>query len=261
MPVLFFLISLLASTIGAICGIGGGIIIKPTLDAFHFLNVPVIDFLSGCTVLSMTCYSVGRSLLKKEHVIDIRDVTPLAIGAATGGVIGKYLFSAVDTLFLNKNAIGSVQAIILFIITLGALLYTLRETRIQTMHVGHAAAGVGIGLALGVISSFLGIGGGPINLVVLSFFFSMDTKTAAQNSLYIILFSQLTNIIVECISGTALSIAWVDLIVMVCGGISGGIIGRIIYRWIDSIMVTKLFVGLMCLILVICLYNAWQYMA
>ncbi|MEI3183290.1 MAG: sulfite exporter TauE/SafE family protein [Lachnospiraceae bacterium] len=39
------------------------------------------------------------------------------------------------------------------------------------------------------MSSFLGIGGGPINLVVLLYFFSMDTKAAAQNSLYIILFS------------------------------------------------------------------------
>ena len=44
-------------------------------------------------------------------------------------------------------------------------------------------------ITLGILSSFLGIGGGPINLVVLFFFFSMDTKTAAQNSLYTILFS------------------------------------------------------------------------
>lgn len=51
-----------------------------------------------------------------------------------------------------------------------------------------------IGLVLGVMSSFLGIGGGPINLVVLFFFFSMDTKTAAENSLYIILFSQIASL-------------------------------------------------------------------
>lgn len=38
------------------------------------------------------------------------------------------------------------------------------------------------GSVLGIFSSFLGIGGGPINLMILSFFFSMDTKTAAFNS-------------------------------------------------------------------------------
>ncbi len=43
---------------GAICGIGGGVIIKPTLDAFGVLSVSTISFLSGCTVLAMTCYSV-----------------------------------------------------------------------------------------------------------------------------------------------------------------------------------------------------------
>ena len=31
----YFIISLLASVAGAICGIGGGVIIKPTLDLFH----------------------------------------------------------------------------------------------------------------------------------------------------------------------------------------------------------------------------------
>ena len=32
-----------------------------------------------------------------------------------------------------------------------------------------------IGLLLGIMSSFLGIGGGPINLAVLFFFFGMET--------------------------------------------------------------------------------------
>ena len=50
------------------------------------------------------------------------------------------------------------------------------------------------------MSSFLGIGGGPINLVVLFYFFSMETKTAAQNSLYIILFSQITSLLTTLIT-------------------------------------------------------------
>ncbi|MFR9254508.1 MAG: hypothetical protein ACLVJ6_02695 [Merdibacter sp.] len=50
MYALFFLISFGASIIGAICGIGGGIIIKPVMDAFGALDVSIINFLSGCTV-------------------------------------------------------------------------------------------------------------------------------------------------------------------------------------------------------------------
>ena len=35
---IFILVSFGASIIGAICGIGGGVIIKPTLDAFGLLE-------------------------------------------------------------------------------------------------------------------------------------------------------------------------------------------------------------------------------
>ena len=38
MYILFFIISFSASIIGAICGIGGGIIIKPVMDAFGVLR-------------------------------------------------------------------------------------------------------------------------------------------------------------------------------------------------------------------------------
>ena len=54
----FFLVCFLASAAGAICGMGGGVVIKPVLDAFGILDVDSISFLSGCTVLSMTAYSV-----------------------------------------------------------------------------------------------------------------------------------------------------------------------------------------------------------
>lgn len=61
MSMVAFLVSFLASTAGAICGIGGGVIIKPVLDLFQMASVSTISFLSGCTVLSMSLYSVGRA--------------------------------------------------------------------------------------------------------------------------------------------------------------------------------------------------------
>ena len=48
-----FLSWLIASAIGAIAGIGGGVIIRPVLDSFHVMAATV-SFLSGCTVLSMS---------------------------------------------------------------------------------------------------------------------------------------------------------------------------------------------------------------
>ena len=50
---IFLVVCFAASIVGAICGIGGGVIIKPVLDSFGVLDVTAISFLSGCTVLSL----------------------------------------------------------------------------------------------------------------------------------------------------------------------------------------------------------------
>ena len=109
------------------------------------------------------------------------------------------------------------------------------------------------------MSSFLGIGGGPINLVLLYFFFSMDTKTAAENSLYIILFSQIASLVTTLITKSVPDFNWTALLFMVCGGIGGGVVGRAVNRKIDNAAVEKLFVLLMVIIICISLFNAWRY--
>ena len=67
MEILVLCIAFGASIVGAICGIGGGVIIKPLLDAFGIASVAEISFLSGCTVLSMSCYSVVKALAAKLY--------------------------------------------------------------------------------------------------------------------------------------------------------------------------------------------------
>ena len=54
MSLVYFLVAFLSSIVGAICGIGGGVVIKPVLDLFQLGAVSTINFLSGCTVLSMS---------------------------------------------------------------------------------------------------------------------------------------------------------------------------------------------------------------
>lgn len=261
MSVLFYLlVSFLASIVGAICGIGGGVIIKPVLDLFGLDSVATISFLSGCTVLSMSCYSVGKSMLAGEKSVDLKTGTPLAVGAAIGGVWGKQLFSIIKGMSSNPSMVGGVQAACLAVITGGTLVYTLFKNRVATHKVQNVLVCVIIGLVLGILSSFLGIGGGPINLVVLYFFFSMDTKTAAANSLYIILFSQITSLITTLVTASVPQFQVLSLVVMVLGGIGGGIAGRKINKKIDGEAVEKLFIGLMAVIIAISLWNTYRYL-
>lgn len=256
---IFFLVSLCASAVGAICGIGGGVIIKPVLDVFHLESVSTISFLSGCTVLSMSCYSVSKSLLAGERRVSFQTGTPLALGAAAGGLAGNALFSCVRGFYQDPNTVGAVQAACLAAVTLGTLLYTVNKGRIRTHSVQNKALCVLIGLGLGCMSSFLGIGGGPINLVVLYFFFSMETKTAAANSLYIILFSQLASVSATILCRNVPDFHWTVLLLMVSGGIGGGVVGRVLNRRIDDRAVERLFIALMAVIIAISLFNTWRY--
>lgn len=257
---IFFIISLLASIGGAICGIGGGVIIRPILDLCAVASVPAISFMSGCTVLSMSVYSVTSSLVsKKENLIKLYPAVPLSVGAAIGGLVGKELFSQACKVFENQNHVGAVQAGVLAVVTLGTLIYVIFKSKIKTLDVKNVIVAGIIGLLLGVISSFLGIGGGPINLIVLLFFFGMDTKAAAQNSLFIILFSQLASLISTLVTNTVPEFDVLSLVVMIIGGIFGGMIGRVFSRKMDEKAVDKLFLALIALIILMCVFNAVRY--
>ncbi len=260
MSFFFFIICFFASIVGAICGIGGGVIIKPVLDATGVLDVSVVSFLSGCTVLSMTAYSVAKSRFGGESELDLHISFPLAAGAAGGGLLGKWLFSLVKSMSGDPDRVGAVQAGCLLAVTAGTLVYTLLKHNIKTHQVRNRLVCILIGLILGVMSSFLGIGGGPVNLVLLFYFFSMSTKTAAENSLYIILFSQITGLLQSIVTQTVPVFAVGTLLVMVAGGIGGGVCGRAVTKKMKDETVDRLFIGLMILMIAINAYNIVKFL-
>ena len=58
---LFAVVVLIATIVGSISGIGGGVLIKPVMDAIFPMTTSEISFLSGTTVLTMTVVSLLRS--------------------------------------------------------------------------------------------------------------------------------------------------------------------------------------------------------
>lgn len=255
---IILIISFLASVIGAVCGIGGGIIIKPMVDAFGALSVETVNFLSGFTVLCMAVWSVVQTKRSKESRIRMKTTLPVSIGAVAGGISGNWLFHLLHSSYVDGA--GSVQALCLFVLTLGTLVYTKNKHKIRT-HSFTNSFGCGIaGLFLGLFSSLLGIGGGPFNLVLLSFLFSMKAKEAAQNSLFIILSSQFSNLLVTVITGTVPSFNLALLAGMGCTGITGAEVGRRLNRELDDRAVDILFQGLLIVIIALCVYNFCQYM-
>ena len=254
MPVLYFFISLGASIVGAISGIGGGVIIKPVLDGISSFNVSTISFLSGSTVLSMTTVTLFRSR-NSPVKLNKRIGTLMALGGVIGGFLGKMLFDMVKSGFGNDRVVGATQSLMLAVITLGVLFFTIYKERIRPFHKDSNLFTVFIGLILGGIASFLGIGGGPINLAVLYFFFSMDSKTAALCSIFIIFFSQVTSLVFTILAGNVPHFEPTILLLMIIGGINGGILGSHLSHRMTHKGVDKLFIGVMAVIIAICIYN------
>lgn len=256
----FFMVSFLASTIGAIAGIGGGVIIKPAMDAFHVLNVNTISFLSGLMVLSMSGYNVVRSLCSGGGQLRLATVLPLGIGASLGGVGGKRLFELLLDASSNADLVSAIQSGCLIAVTASALLYTWAGETVKTYRVRSKAAVVLIGTLLGVVSSFLGIGGGPVNLMVLSYFFSMGIKEAAQNSLMVIMLSQIASLFTTFLTDSVPAFSTPLLILLIIGGIGGGILGRIINRKLEARRVRSFYRLTVVAIILICAYNMVTYL-
>ena len=255
---LYFAVSLFASTIGGICGVGGGVIIRPVLDATGTMSVSMISFLSGCTVLCMSVVSVFKNR-KNKGQIELRTATALAIGAIAGGVLGKQLFDVISVAVNDNNFLGAVQSAILIVITVATLFYSIFSDRIKTKQFNNVFVCIGVGLVLGTISSFLGIGGGPINLMVLSYFFSMGMKKAAANSLYIIMLSQLASLTQTIVNHTVPSFDLFVLLLMVSGGIGGALIGSKINKKISDEVVSTLYKACILIIIGISSYNFVRY--
>jgi len=253
MEILFyFLVCVGATTVGGISGVGGGVIIKPVMDAVSGLPVSTISFLSGCTVLGMT----GTSLLRARGgpvKVEARRGTALAVGAALGGVAGKEIFELVRA--LGAETVSAAQQVMMILLTLGVLVYTLNRSRIRSLNVEGTAACGAIGLVLGVMSAFLGIGGGPINVALIIFLFSYDTKTAAVCSLITILFAQLSKLgsIALTTGFAAFDLRMAP--VMIVGAIAGGFIGAGLNRRCREEAVERAFNAVQLLVLAIAVVN------
>ena len=128
----FFVVCFIASSVGAVVGAGGGVIIKPLLDMVGILPVSTVSFCSGCTVLAMSVCSLIRTRNNGVQ-LKIKTSTALAVGAVVGGLLGQILFDLVRKSFGNESVLGAIQATCLTIMTVGVLLYVIINVRVSSM--------------------------------------------------------------------------------------------------------------------------------
>ncbi len=148
---------------------------------------------------------------------------------------GKYLF-----LFLTKNP-ALFQSSMLFSLNVSIYFYLKVRSSVKTKEISSLGLSLLIGIMLGTLSSFLGIGGGSINIVVLHFFYSTSPKVTAKRSIFIILFAQITGISTTFYQGLPTGLHSPSILLMMLGGCLGALIGGKISKKFTDIQMNSFF--------------------
>lgn len=252
---LYFFVIIFANTIGAVSGMGGGVIIKPVLDFIQADTVAAVSFYSSVAVFTMSLVSTWRQI-KNGIQLDWKMLCWISSGAVIGGIGGNMAFDYFLQLFRKERGVQLIQIFLTVLTLLFAFLYTKYKWKsYQLKHVGWQLL---CGLVLGFLASLLGIGGGPINVSLLMLLFSLPIKEATVYSIGTILFSQLSKLLTIAVTAGFARYDLSMLLYVIPAAIIGGFSGARLSQLLPAEKVTQVFQGVILLVLLINLYNGWQ---
>lgn len=251
--ILYGAVIFIATLLGAFVGLGGGVIIKPMLDLINFHTLQQIAFFSSCAVFAMSVTSTAKHL-KNKTPISRKIVLLFATGSVVGGFVGNKLFNYALSVSQTPDTVKSIQSFILSALLILVILSV--NLNIKKYTVKNSTVIILSGLILGVTAAFLGIGGGPINVAVLTILFSFTMRDAAVYSVAIIFFSQISNIITTYINTGFKGFDLKYLIIIIPCAIIGGLIGAKLNRQCKEKTIKSIFTVSVAAITLLSLYNA-----
>lgn len=189
---LLVVLGFFSGLLGALTGIGGGVLLTPIL-ALHF-GIPIREAIGTSLVAVITTSAASSSVHLQRHTTDIRLGMTLELATSFGAAVTAYLVG-----YFNRNALEGLFA--------GFLLYSaitilFRGGKISTQDDLASNAdgeyvippyepknyplGLGASLVAGGLSGLLGIGGGPIKVPVMYLFMRVPLMVATATSNFMV---------------------------------------------------------------------------
>jgi uncharacterized membrane protein YfcA len=190
---LLVVLGFFAGLLGALTGMGGGILLTPIL-ALHF-GIPIRQAIGTSLVAVITTSAASSSVHLQRHTTDIRLGMTLELATALGAAVMAYLVG-----YFNRNALEGLFA--------GFLLYSaitilakgrkgepvgdeesspaVNQTSIPPYEPKRYPLGLAASLVAGALSGLLGIGGGPIKVPVMYIFMKVPLMVATATSNFMI---------------------------------------------------------------------------
>ena len=190
--ILLVVLGFFSGLLGALTGIGGGILLTPIL-ALHF-GIPIRQAIGTSLVAVITTSAASSSVHLQRHTTDIRLGMTLELATAFGAAVTAYLVG-----YFNRSALeGLFAAFLLY----SAIVILSRGGRVKSQDEPFLPAngdtvippyqpqryplGLGASLLAGALSGLLGIGGGPIKVPVMFIFMNVPLMVATATSNFMI---------------------------------------------------------------------------
>ncbi|MCR2822989.1 sulfite exporter TauE/SafE family protein [Lederbergia panacisoli] len=244
---LIFIIALLTGTFGVIIGAGGGFIFVPALLLFFNMS-PVVAAGTGIVVVMINSLS-GIIGYAKQHRINYKLGIVLAVGATPGTFIG---------IWFNRTSPSQIFYLIFSIMILALGLFILfKKAPEENLEIkAEIAASLDdyssdsdlfkqfkfytfliVGLLLGVVSGYLGIGGGWLLVPILIYIFGVLPHNATATSLFSLCLYSTIGVMIQINYGN------IDWAVVLWGGIGvlfGAQLGVILSKKLSGKWIVKM---------------------
>jgi uncharacterized protein len=187
--VLLAIVGFVAGVLGALTGIGGGVLLTPIL-ALHF-GIPIREAIGTGLVAVITTSAASSSVHLQRHTTDIRLGMTLELATALGAAVMAYLVG-----YFNRSVLEGLFAAFLVyssitILSKGGKLKSENggwpeNGKIPPYQPRRYPLGLGASLVAGGLSGLLGIGGGPIKVPVMFIFMNVPLVVATATSNFMI---------------------------------------------------------------------------
>jgi uncharacterized protein len=191
---LLVLLGFFAGLLGAMTGVGGGILISPIL-ALHF-GIPIRQAIGTSLVAVITTSAASSSVHLQRHTTDIRLGMTLELATSLGAAVTAYLVGYFNRNWLEGIFAGFLLYSSVIILSRGGKVkkedqeqlraHSEGETVIPPYEPRRYPLGLGASLIAGGLSGLLGIGGGPIKVPVMYIFMNVPLMVATATSNFMI---------------------------------------------------------------------------
>lgn len=204
-----------AGILAGLFGVGGGLVLVPGMVLLMGVSQHVAHATSLVAILATAPAALVAFAL--DGSVAVRAGIAIAVGAVTGAVLGAALMRR-----LTPRRLRQAFALLLLFVAARMLLPSPETSAVAAEGVVAIAGFMLLGLAAGVLSALLGVGGGVIMVPAMALLFGLDQHTAEGTSLLVILPTALAGALRHSRHGYA---DWRLGALLGLGGIVGGLIG------------------------------------